>query len=168
MGLPRWILVGIVVSAGCGNKSPDSAPSSSGSAAPGRAAIAARAPSLPAGSAEPPSLPEPTVIAPVPAAPSSAPSQEFETQTRDPAWAGATETEIRKRITKLGARIDTTECRHDRCLVTLRGTPDAMSDALAGLESSAGLQGFAQSIYLTAPVEQDGMLVVRAYATFDR
>jgi len=43
-----------------------------------------------------------------------------------------------------------------------------MSDLLAKLESPEGLQGYAQSIYLTAPVEQGGKLVVRAYATFDR
>lgn len=96
------------------------------------------------------------------------PSKEFERQTRDPAWAGPTETEIKKRVTKLGAQVDTAECRHDRCLISLRGSEEQMTDALAKLESPAGLQGFAQSIYLTAPVEHDGTLVVRAYATFDR
>lgn len=103
-----------------------------------------------------------------PANPTVNPSSEFERQTRDPTWAGPTEIEIKKRVTKLGANNYQAECRHDRCLISLRGTEEQMTDVLAKLESPAGLVGFAQSIYLTAPVEQDGKLVVKAYATFDR
>jgi hypothetical protein len=166
--------------ASCGQKSSESAPSP-GSAAPAtqpKAAISA--PEKPAltgsddsqDSPEPPPPTAPVVVEPpppqAPADPSVNPTKEFERQTRDPTWAGPTEIEIKKRVTKLGARVDTTECRHDRCLISLRGSEEQMTDVLAKLESSEGLQGFAQSIYLTAPVEQGGKLVVRAYATFDR
>ncbi len=96
------------------------------------------------------------------------PGKEFELQTRDPSWAGPTEIEIKHRVTKLGGRVDMAECRQDRCVISLRGSQEQMTDVLAKLESPAGLAGYAQSIYLTAPVEQGGNLVVRAYATFDR
>lgn len=171
--------------AGCGQKSSEPAPSS-GSAAPaatapaaGKAAISAPERPVLAGSdnGEPdaPSEEAPNETAPL-AAPSRGapadrtvnPGKEFERQTRDPSWAGPTEIEIKKRVTKLGARIDTAECRQDRCLIALRGSEEQMADAIAKLEGPEGLAGYAQSIYLSAPVTQEGSLVVRAYATFDR
>jgi hypothetical protein len=178
MATSRWlILVGVSAISACGQKSsePAPAPGSAAPATPPKAAISA--PERPAltGSDDSPDDPEPAPPAPVEPAPPQAPAdlalnpgQEFERQTRDPTWAGPTEIEIKKRVTKLGGRVDTTECRHDRCLISLRGSEDQMTDLIAKLESPAGLQGYAQSIYLTGPVEQGGKLVVRAYATFDR
>lgn len=179
MGTQRWaILVGIVMLQSCGQKSSEPAPAA-GSAAPATSPKAAiSAPERPAligsGSDDAPASDEPeTIPAPVmaPASttqPAANPSKEFDRQTRDPSWAGPTEIEIKKRVTKLGGNVDAAECRHDRCLIALRGSEEQMSEWLAKLESPKGLQGFAQSIYLTAPVEQNGKLVVRAYATFDR
>ncbi|MFN0248235.1 MAG: hypothetical protein ACKV2T_15190 [Kofleriaceae bacterium] len=180
MGVTCWtILVGISMLSACGQKSSEPAPAS-GSAP---IAPAPAAPKAAISAPERPTLAEPTPETPdVPAAPvaleppppqapadlSVNPGTEFERQTRDPTWAGPTEAEIKNRVRKLGARVDAAECRHDRCMIALRGSESQMTDLLAKLESPAGLQGYAQSIYLTAPVEQGGNLVVRAYATFDR
>lgn len=170
------ILVGISVVSACGQKSSDPAPAPGSSAAVGpKAAISA--PERPTLTQDEPIQPDESVVSPPvaepppPQAPADMtvnPNKEFERQTRDPTWAGPTEIEIKKRVTKLGGRVDTTECRHDRCMIALRGSESEMTDVLAKLESSAGLHGYAQSLYLTAPVEQGGKLVVRAYATFDR
>jgi hypothetical protein len=168
--------------ASCGQKSSEQAPVA-GSAAPAapapKAAISAPERPVLAGSAETaPSEPveeAPAEVSPLvvpstgaPADKTVNPGNEFERQTRDPAWAGPTEIEIQKRIAKLGGRIDRTECRQDRCLIALRGSEDQMGDLIAKLESPDGLAGYAQSIYLSKPVESGGNLVVRAYATFDR
>ncbi|MGE0401524.1 MAG: hypothetical protein AB7T06_32785 [Kofleriaceae bacterium] len=176
------ILVGIAMFAGCGQKSSEPAGvsgSSTAAVAPATGPKAAiSAPERPTLAGSDVDTPAPDLTPPTESPlvtheagsgtnPSVPPSQEFERQTRDPTWAGKTETAIRNRVTKLGARVDT-ECRHDRCLISLRGTQEEMTDVLAKLETPEGLQGFAQSIYLTAPVEQGGNLVVRAYATFDR
>lgn len=185
MGIPcRAFLVGIVTLAACGQKSSEpgaasgSATGSTVAATPPKPAIsAADKPALAAAPDDEPDTPDPTpsteapLVTPRPRAttdPVANPGTEFERQTRDPSWAGPMETELRNRVTKLGARIDTAECRHDRCLIALRGSEEEMADVIAKLESPVGLQGYAQSIYLTAPVEQGGTLVVRAYATFDR
>jgi hypothetical protein len=169
------ILVGISVLSACGQKSSDPAPAP-GSAAPAKAPKAAiSAPERPTLTederVEQPTHQPTAVEAPPPQAPADMtvnPSTEFERQTRDPTWAGPTEIEIKHRVTKLGGQLDTAECRHDRCLIAVRGSESQMTDLIAKLESPAGLKGFAQSIYLTAPVEQGGNLVLRAYATFDR
>jgi hypothetical protein len=190
MGIPRWaILVGISMVA-CGQTSSEPAPSA-GSAAPSatskKAAISAPERPTLAGSSDTPVPVLPAAIPPEeviqieepppgtppskPAAPADKtvnPGAEFQRQTRDPSWAGPTETEIQKRVTKLGVRLDQAECRQDRCLIAVRGTEEQLGDAVAKLESRDGLQGFAQSIYLSAPVDEGGKLVVRAYATFDR
>lgn len=148
---------------------------SGGSAEPvaGKAAISAPAgPSL-APARDVPSGPAFTArAAPVPVpvpAPASAPAGEsYAAQDRDPAWARATESEIRARLAKLRVPLEAVECRHDRCELTLAGDTEAISDALAQLETRAGLNGFARSIQLTAPVPQGDRLTLRAYALFDR
>jgi hypothetical protein len=180
MGVTRWsILVGISMLSACGQKSSEPAPATgSAPVTPAAPKAAISAPERPVldertGTPETPEEPAAPVVAepPPPQAPADMtvnPGTEFERQTRDPTWAGPTETEIKNRVAKLGARVDATECRHDRCMIALRGSESQMTDLLAKLESPAGLQGYAQSIYLTAPVEQGGNLVVRAYATFDR
>ncbi len=177
------ILVGISVVSACGQTSTEPAPAQESATATAPKTAAISAPERPALAVveEPVTAPrgqlveqlveqpvEPAPVA-VPAARAALnPSAAFERQTRDPSWAGPTETEIRNRVTKLGGRLESTECRHDHCLLTLRANEDQMMDLIAKLESARGLQGYAQSVYLTAPVEQDGKLVLRAYATFDR
>lgn len=168
------------------DRRPDVASVSSGSSAGvGKAAIAApEGPSLgasgggaPTGgsAAASPSPPPPAaggpgsaaVIAPeVPTGPS--PKDVFATQTRDPTWAGPTESEIRKRLGALAVPLDRVECRHDRCELTVAGDPDAVSAAVASLEKPAGLIGYAQSVLLTAPEVQQGRMTLRVYATFAR
>ena len=172
------ILVGISVISACGQKSSDPAPapgSAVGTTVPRAALSAPERPALVEPEpVEPPDelAPPPAVAeAPPPQAPADTtknPSSEFDRQTRDPTWAGRTEVELQKRVTTLGARVDSAECRHDRCKITLRAPEGQMTDVLAKLESRQGLVGFAESIYLTAPVQEGGKLVVRAYATFDR
>lgn len=176
----RLILVGISALCACGQTSSQPAPTGSATAAPKAAIAAPERPTLPtggSGEAEPgpdvETAPPPATLPlqpppPPPTTPPQNPSKEFERQTRDPAWAGPTETEIKKRVQVLGAHLDAAECRQDRCLIALRGSEQEMAGVLAKLETPEGLQGFAQSVYLTAPVDQGGTLVLRAYATFDR
>jgi hypothetical protein len=94
----------------------------------------------------------------------------FEAQSRDADWAPAAEREIKRRFA-VGIRegkLDSTECRQDQCLLTMSGTEDEMSKALADLETEGGLRGYADHIVLDGPVQQNGKMIVRAYAVFDR
>lgn len=189
MAVPRSaIVVGIVVLAAGGaylglrGGNPTNSQPTGGAALPdprgsGKAAIAApEGPTLPTGSGQVTAVTidaapvaEVSDASPVDAPLAGSPEQVFPTQQRDPAWAGKTETELRRRIAKLdGAKLEAAECRHDQCLLTLGGSQEDMATALARLESPKGLIGFAESIYLTAPEERDGKLIVRAYAVFDR
>jgi hypothetical protein len=99
-----------------------------------------------------------------------APGTKFEAQARDPEWAPKTETEIKRRFST-GVRrgkLDATECHHDQCLLTMSGTQDDMSTAMADLETEGGLLYFADHIILGGPEERDGKLVIKVYAVFDR
>jgi hypothetical protein len=94
----------------------------------------------------------------------------FEAQSRDADWAPATEKEIKRRFA-VGIRegkLDATECRQDQCLLTMSGTEEEMTKALADLETEGGLRGYADHIILDGPVQQDGKMIVRAFAVFDR
>ena len=105
-----------------------------------------------------------------PAAPLPAPETRFEAEDRDPTWAPRTEAEIKRRFS-VGIRagkLETTECRQDKCLLTMSGSEDDMSRALSDLETEGGLRGFADHIVLADRTERDGKLVIRAYAVFDR
>ena len=121
-------------------------PQGSTTGGPGKAAIFAPAgPSLGAGSGHPfgddpvPALPAEVgdeaarVRDPGPSAQQLA----FSEQARDPSWAGTTETEIRRRLGRLdGAQLEA-ECRHDQCELTIGGSTDSVSSAIAALESTA-------------------------------
>jgi hypothetical protein len=50
----------------------------------------------------------------------------------------------------------------------MSGTEEEMSKVLADLETEGGLRGYADHIILDGPVQQNGKMVVRAYAVFDR
>jgi hypothetical protein len=149
----------------------------------GKAAIAApEGPSLATGTASTPTADAVAVTPPsaggaagsasaaaVPEVPTgSSPKVAFASQARDPTWAGPTETEISKRLGALKAPLDRVECRHDRCELTLAGDADAVSAAMASLESPKGLVGYAASWLLTAPETQNGRMTLRVYATFAR
>ena len=99
-----------------------------------------------------------------------APGTKFEAQARDPDWAPKTETEIKRRFST-GVRrgkLDATECHQDQCLLTMSGSQDDMSTAIADLETEGGLLYFAERIILGGPEERDGKLVITVYAVFDR
>lgn len=113
-------------------------------------------------------------VRPAPGAPTEVPlpaaGTAFEAEARDPAWARATESEIKHRFAT-GVRegqLDSAECRQRQCLLTMSGTEAEMSTALADLETEGGLRGFADHVVLDGPVLQDGRMIVRAYAVFDR
>jgi hypothetical protein len=94
----------------------------------------------------------------------------FDAEVRDADWAIATEKEIKRRFA-VGVRegkLDSAECRKDQCLLTMSGTEEEMGKAIADLETEGGLRGYADHIVLDGPVQQDGKLIVRAYAVFDR
>lgn len=94
----------------------------------------------------------------------------FEAEVRDGEWAIATETEIKRRFA-VGVRegkLESAECRRDQCLLTMSGSEDEMTKALADLETEGGLRNYADHIILDGPVMQDGKMIVRAYAVFDR
>lgn len=151
--------VGIIALCGaCRDKSTGSQATGTQSGSGGRAAIAApAAPSLP--------TPPPPSAAKGPAA-----SEVFAAQPRDPAWADATERELKQRIPALAsAQLLSTECRHDQCMLELGGAEQDVAAILSRLESpTKGITGFAKSLMLTAPEQRDGKTIVRAYAQFDR
>jgi hypothetical protein len=94
----------------------------------------------------------------------------FEAEVRDRDWAPATEKEIKRRFS-VGVRegkLESAECRQDQCLLTMSGTEEEMTKVLADLETEGGLRGYADHIILDGPVQQNGKLIVRAYAVFDR
>lgn len=153
---------------------PASAPPATGSATGPAAAYAPAGPSLATGGgalltreafrvATPATAdgapPEPVAASPQPA---------FAAQARDPAWAGATEAEIQRRLARLGAKLERAECRHDQCELTFGGSTEDVADSLAALENGRGLRALARSVLLTAPEQRDGRTIVRAYARFDR
>ena len=97
------------------------------------------------------------------------PAEVFSTEVRDVRWAEATEHAIEKRLDKLGAARLQTECHQTQCKLVIDGDEKSVSKAIATMESTTGLQGFASSIFLTAPEPRpDGTLVLRVFATFTR
>lgn len=97
------------------------------------------------------------------------PAVTFAGQDRDLAWAPTTEAEIKRRFTAIrGARLESTECRQDQCMIVIAGTQDDLGNTLAAIEEPRGLHGFAETILLTAPEQRNGQLVLRAYAKFAR
>lgn len=94
----------------------------------------------------------------------------FEAEVRDAEWATETETEIKRRfaVGVREGRLEATECRQQQCLLTMSGSEAEMSRVLADLETEGGLRGYADHVVLDGPVQQDGKLIVRAYAVFDR
>jgi hypothetical protein len=103
-------------------------------------------------------------------APTQTAEATFTGQARDADWAPATETEIRRRFQKVrGAKLQTAECREDRCQLVVAGSEADVSQTIADLESDRGLHGFASNVLLTAPERKpDGSLVLRAFAVFER
>lgn len=112
----------------------------------------------------------PEALGGAPAMPLPAPNTAFEAEARDPAWAPETETEIKRRfaVGVREGRLESTECRQQQCLLTMSGSEAEMSRALSDLETEGALRGYADHIVLDGPVQQDGKMIVRAYAVFDR
>lgn len=109
----------------------------------------------------------PTALTPPPSPAGGTP---FEAQQRDPEWAPRTEADIKHRFATgvRGGKLVSAECRHDQCLLTMSGTEDEMSKAMADLETPGGLLGFADHIVLNGPETREGELIIKAYAVFDR
>ena len=62
-----------------------------------------------------------------------------------------------------------TECHQTQCKLVLDGDQKSVGKAIATMESTEGLQGFASTIFLTAPEQRtDGTITLRAFATFAR
>jgi hypothetical protein len=98
----------------------------------------------------------------------------FESEARDGTWADEAEPEVRERAERAaaaaGVRLDSVECRAARCRITIDADDDAgVGRAIARLEDSAGLDGFADALVLTnAEARSDGGRRLRVYAVFDR
>ncbi|HEU0037594.1 MAG TPA: hypothetical protein VFQ53_43585 [Kofleriaceae bacterium] len=163
MVLRSAIIAGVVLTCGCRDREAPPRAKATGSdplTAPVAAPEPPRLGSANPGSGSAPALP------PTPSA-----NAAFEAQARDDVWAAPTEGEIKRRFGKLkaGAKLDAVECRQDQCRLTIAGTPAAMTQTIADLESARGLHGFAANVLLTTPEKQaDGTLVMRAIASFDR
>lgn len=162
------VITGGIAWFGCGSKTePSSKRAPEGSAAgtePGSSTVKSRDGKIDLTPATRPTA----APAPVPATPDT--NTAFESQERDAAWAGNTESEIRHRF-DTGVRaghLDSTQCRSDQCLLTMSGTQDEMSKAISDLETEGGLRDFADHIVLSGPEQQGDKLVVRVYAVFDR
>jgi hypothetical protein len=154
----RWASFVVTIACSCGEK-PASAPAR-GSDEPVKPAKVA-APERPAlNDATLPTLPPP---------PQSAEAT-FTAQVRDDEWAPTTETEIKRRLTKIrGAKLEATECRQNQCRLVLAGSEGDVGQTIADLEGTRGLHGFATNVLLTAPERRsDGTLVLRAFAMFER
>jgi hypothetical protein len=97
-------------------------------------------------------------------------AEAFEAEVRDVEWAKSTERGIKQRFKNVrGAALREAECRQSRCRLTLAGSENEVSQAIADLEGARGLTGFAASVILTAPERKpDGSLELRAFAVFDR
>lgn len=171
----RWpFIVGIttiVAVVACRDKTAAPKPRSSegsGNLTPtGRAAISAPpGPALGSGRPRPALPPAPAESA----APAPTASRVFEAETRDARWAPTAEAEIARRFKKLrGGALESTECRHSQCRITVAGTEAEVAQTITELEGSRGLHGFAASVMLTAPERKpDGTIVLRAFARFDR
>jgi hypothetical protein len=118
---------------------------------------------------EAPKAPELPKLPPPPPGKSAA-DNAFQEQIRDDQWAPTAEAEIHRRFGKVrGAKLEGAECRQNQCRLTIQGNQGEVSRAIADLEGSRGLHGYAKNILLTAPEKKaDGTLVLRAFATFDR
>jgi hypothetical protein len=103
-------------------------------------------------------------------APQTSADATFTAEQRDGDWAEPTELGIRERFKRVrGAKLEATECRQSQCRLVLAGSTGDLQQAIADLEGSRGLHGFAKNVLLTAPEKKaDGTLVMRAFATFDR
>ena len=186
MGAPRWPVAAVGAAALAGALgwfltrpgAPASHPklaADPGSSA-GPAAVSAPAGPALAGSAAPATAPD--VAAPTatglgadagPLADGGPPASAvaFSAQVRDPAWAGATEQTLQRRLAAV-TTLRKTECRHHTCELTLGGSTEAVADTLAAIEGRAGLRDLAANVLLTAPETQDGVMTLRAYVTFER
>lgn len=104
--------------------------------------------------------------------PPSAPTAEdvFAEESRDDAWAPKTELEIAKRWQAVrGGTLESTECRQTQCRLVVTGSEQDVAAAIADLEGSRGLHGFAEQVLLTSPSKNaDGSIALRIYARFDR
>jgi len=161
----RWaFLVGIVaITQGCRDKAPDPA-------ARGSADLTA-ASRVPTSTPKPPSLGADAGVDPsLPAPPRQSADATFTAQARDVEWAPSTETELRRRFTKIrGAKLEDAECRQSQCRLVIAGNEGDVGRTIADLESNRGLHGFAANVLLTTPERKsDGTLVLRAFAMFER
>jgi len=94
----------------------------------------------------------------------------FASETRDTEWAKSTEHRIKLRFKNVrGGTLRAAECRQTRCQLTITGSENQVSQAIADLGSARGLTGLADSVLLTAPErKRDGSLELRAFAVFSR
>lgn len=187
MGAPRWPFAAVGAAALAGAlgwfltrpgapATHPQPPASPGSSAGPAAVFAPAGPAL-AGSAAPANAPAVTTAtadagAPADAGPiadavPAADALAFSAQVRDPAWAGATEQTLQRRLAAV-TTLRKTECRHHTCELTLGGSTEAVADTLAAIEGRAGLRDLAAHVLLTAPETQDGVMTLRAYVTFER
>ena len=153
-------------SAGLAAVSAPAGPALAGSAAPVAADLVAPATGDPAAGAQA-GVASPAAATGSGAADPPASDVAFSAQVRDPAWAGATEQTIQRRLAAVKT-LRKTECRRDTCELTLGGSTEAIADTLAALEGRAGLRDLAAHVLLTAPETQDGVMTLRAYVSFER
>jgi len=153
------ILVG-VLAAGCRSGSTDD---SRKIAPEGSANLTPRDPKI---DVTPKAQPVHTAPETPPAAPAAVGA--FEAEVREGTWALATEEEIKHRFSTGIGKLDSAECKKQQCLLTMSGTEEEMAKTLAAIETEEGLRGYADHIILDGPVMQDGKMIVRAYAVFDR
>ena len=122
----------------------------------------------------PPSLPTPPQPRPelptsvVP--PAQTADETFSEETREAAWAAATEAQITERWKQVrGGKLESLECRQTQCRLVVKGSEDDVATSVADLEGPRGMHGFAQSVMLTNPLKHDdGTISLRVFVRFDR
>jgi len=88
------------------------------------------------------------------------PAEAFAAEPIDRTWNTVAEQRVRAKLP--GAKV---ACHQTLCEVTLAGDDAALARDLDRMNE---LRELAQSVVLTAPVEQDGRHVLRGYVRFDR
>lgn len=128
----------------------------------------------------PPSLVEGDAAAPSvqPALPDSSPvdANEFlplgadvwDLEPRDDAWAMRKERELDARLSRIDQRPGRVECRTNQCRLTFTGSEEGLSNTMAVLESTKGLQDVAQYQLFSLVRNSGGTMELRVYASFTR
>lgn len=98
-----------------------------------------------------------------------APEDPFASESRDDAWARATERELARRWKQIrGGVIERSECRTSRCELVITGTRDALAQTVIDLGGPRGLHGYAANTLVSSPTAVGDTVTLRVVVSFAR